>query len=115
MALLELVHIVLALFLWASMLKKTKIVFRTDNLALVGIINKRTSKDKQIMKLVRQFVLITKLHNIPFKALHIAGINNSIADSLSRFQSQRFRTLAPAANQFPATIPDNSFAVISDL
>jgi hypothetical protein len=115
MALLELVHIVLALFLWASMLKKTKIVFRTDNLALVGIINKRTSKDKQIMKLVRQFVLITKLHNIQFKALHIAGINNSIADSLSRFQSQRFRTLAPAANQFPATIPDNSFAVISDL
>ena len=36
---------------------------------------------------------------------HIAGVNNVIADCLSRFQQNRFRQLAPLANPKPDAIP----------
>jgi len=36
---------------------------------------------------------------------HIAGINNSIADSLSRMQMERFRALAPLAARHPTRLP----------
>lgn len=36
----------------------------------------------------------------------IAGLDNSIADSLSRFQEKRFRQLAPNARLLPEKLPD---------
>ena len=115
LALLELIPIVLALYLWAPHLSQKRIIFRTDNIALVSIINKRSSKDKQIMKLIRPLVLLTMRHHIQFKAFHIEGAQNQIADALSRFQVQRFRSLAPAADLLPATIPGEFLTVISNL
>ncbi|VDH91303.1 Hypothetical predicted protein [Mytilus galloprovincialis] len=73
MSFLELVPVVLAMYLWAENLKNKKILFNIDNLALVSIVNKRSSKDKQIMKLIRPFVLLTMMNNIQFKAVHIEG------------------------------------------
>ena len=104
--LLELVPVVLALYIWAVHLKNKKILFRIDNNALDSVINKRTSKDKQIMKLIRPLVLVTMLHNIQFKASHIEGIQNDTADALSRFQMERFRLVAPSADLLPAVIPE---------
>ena len=49
------------MFLWAENLKNKKIQFNIDNIALVSIVNKRSSKDKFIMKLMRPFVLLTIL------------------------------------------------------
>ena len=43
-------------------------------------------------------------HNMHIMITHIAGINNNIADPISRFQMERFRTLAPAANLQPDPI-----------
>jgi hypothetical protein len=77
---------VLALFIWAPEFANQKVTFpkdfRADNQALVFIINKRTSKDKQIMKLIRHLVFLTMYNNIQFKALHILGCKNEIADAL---------------------------------
>lgn len=115
MALLELIPVVLALYLWACDLRNKKIVFRIDNSALVSAVNKQTSKDKQIMKLIRSLVLLTMLNNIQFRAIHIDGACNVIADAISRFQMQRFRSLAPAADLIPAMIPDEFLTVISHL
>ena len=48
---------------------------------------------------------------------HIAGINNNIADAISRFQMERFRTLAPAAHLQPDLIRalPTLFSVISGI
>jgi hypothetical protein len=42
-------------------------------------------------------------------------VNNAFADSLSRFQLQRFRDLAPTAEQTPSDIPVEFLSIISDL
>jgi hypothetical protein len=87
---LELVPIVLGLFVWGLALSNTKILFRIDNLALVNIVNKRTSKSKRIMSLVRPIVLYTMRYGIQFKTKHIEGTNNQIAFPFSgRFCSGR--------------------------
>lgn len=115
MSLLEFIPVVLAMFLWGKKLENKKIIFNIDNIALVSIINKRTSKDKVIMKLMRPFVLITMLNNIQFKGSFINGFQNCIADSLSRFQMDRFRALAPNADHTPAFIPQPFMKLILDL
>jgi hypothetical protein len=53
MSLLELIPIVMALHIWVEEFAQKKIIFHTDNAALVSIINKRSSKDKLIMKFIR--------------------------------------------------------------
>jgi hypothetical protein len=42
-------------------------------------------------------------------------VNNAFADSLSRFQLQRFRDLAPTAEQTPSDLPVEFLSIISDL
>ena len=49
----------------------------------------------RIMDLVRALTLQTLKYNFYFKALHVPGHYNDIADSISRFQQTRFRRLAP--------------------
>ena len=112
---LELIPVVLALFIWGCDLENTKVKFRIDNNALVAVINKRTSKSKLVMKLLRPLVFLTMKYNIQFKAVHIASLCNGIADSLSRFQEDRFRNLAPCADQEPVSIPAGFLNVISEL
>ena len=85
---------------------------KIDNQALVTIINKRTSQSKYVMQLLRPLVLLTMCNNVQFKAVHLSGVNNKLADSLSRFQMIRFRKLAPAARSSPADIPVEFWAII---
>ena len=71
--------IVVAIEIWGNQLRNKCVTFFTDNIAVVCIFNKQTSKYKLVMKLVRFLK-----YNIFFKASHIAGINNTAADHLSR-------------------------------
>ena len=111
---LELVSIVLSFFIWGEEFKN-KILLRVDNQALVSIVNKRTSKSKRVMMLIRKLVFLTMYNNVQFKASHIQGVHNKIADALSRFQDQRFRTLTPGTDLLPAVIPQEFVMIISDL
>ena len=55
------------------------------------------------MDLVRAVTFQTLRYNFTFTAIHIPSLDNSIADSLSRFQMDRFRTLAPTASPSACT------------
>jgi hypothetical protein len=58
------------------------------------------------MFFVRKLVLVCLQNNILFKARHIPGIKNSLADSLSRLQIHRFKVLAsPTMDPMPTMIP----------
>lgn len=105
LAYLEMIPVLLAVHLWGNFLRNKRILLQIDNLALVSILNKSSSKDKNIMALVRQFVLMSMLYNIHFKAVHIISSDNKLADSLSRFQMDKFRLLAPSADLLPTPIP----------
>lgn len=104
-AYMELFPIVIALELWGPLMANKRVKFWSDNTAVVTIINKQTSRCPMIMQLVRKFVLLSLKLNIVFKACYIEGVLNGIADSLSRFQNQRFRQLAPEADSVMTPLP----------
>ena len=102
---LEFFPVLVALTLWGKQLSGKRILIRSDNLAVVGIINKQTSKCPQIMKLLRNFVLQCLLYNVSFRSKHIPGAQNHIADALSRSQMTRFKELAPSAASQGLQVP----------
>jgi hypothetical protein len=58
------------------------------------------------MDLVRPLVLQCMKLNTIIRAEHIPGIHNTIADSISRFKMQEFRSHAPpSAALLPTEIP----------
>ena len=56
------------------------------------------------MTLVRLLHFCATRYNIHIMITQIAGINNNIADAISQFQMECFRSLAPAANLQPDPI-----------
>ena len=79
-----------------------------DNLPVVSNINFNRFKSTRIMDLVQAITILTLEHNFSFTARHIPGLDNSIADCLSRFQMDRFRHLAPNASPLPLRQPSIS-------
>lgn len=101
----ELFPIVLAAHVWGMHWSRKQIMFRSDNEAVVAMLKSKTSRVPDIMRLLRSLLFAAAKFNFFFSALHIPGIQNSIADALSRFHWQEFRRLAPLANRCPTRIP----------
>ena len=57
------------------------------------------------MDLVRALTLKTTKYNFYFKAVHVPGHHNDIADYISRFQQTRIQRRAPHADQQPQPLP----------
>lgn len=108
MAFRELYPIVAASVLWGEHWRCKQLVFMCDNEATVNILNKGRSKCLNIMNLMRKMTWLAAVNNFTFKAKHIPGKYNIIADSLSRFQMKRFREAAPEANLSPDPCPKAS-------
>jgi hypothetical protein len=104
---LELFPVVVAISIWGLHLRNKKLTFNIDNKSVVYIINRKSSKSPRVMALVRTLVLQTLIHNIVIKAVHIPGKLNSIADSLSRSDFQKFRQLCPGAEDEKTPIPNH--------
>ena len=90
--------IVVGLSLWCNKLKNKRVIFITDNESIVYFINKQTAKDPKLLCLLRTLVLICLKNNILLRARHIKGARKILADSLSRFQVEKFEVLAPGMN-----------------
>lgn len=103
---LELFPIVLSVATFGHEWRNRNVCFFTDNIALVPIINKQTSRDSKIMFLIRELVLLCLKFNVVFMARHVPGRQNVLADRLSRFQIREFRKLAPWADEHPTQTPD---------
>ena len=81
---LELYPILLALQLYASHMANSHIVIYSDNIAVVHVLNKKTTKQTQMLTLLRQLVLHCLKFNILFTSKHISGKLNILPDALSR-------------------------------
>lgn len=101
----ELFPIVLTLEIWGPFLANSKVIFKSDNMSVVHIINKQSSPDRSIMILVRRLVVAALQFNILFRAQHIPGVHNVVADRLSRFQFQEARSYAPWLDLVATSIP----------
>nr|XP_002737758.1 PREDICTED: uncharacterized protein LOC100373077 [Saccoglossus kowalevskii] len=107
MALLELYPIVIAAMLWGQHWSKQRICFNCDNQATVNIIRKgrAASHCHAINTLMRRLTLTAMQHNFTILAQFLPGKQNSIADALSSFQLQKFRELAPDAQENKSPCP----------
>lgn len=104
-AIKELFPIVIALELWGDLLENKNVLFLTDNAAITCVINRQTSKEPTIMRLVRRLVVVCMCKSIHFKAEHIPGKVNVIADGLSRLKFQEVRQKAPWLDLEETPIP----------
>lgn len=107
----ELFPIVIAVELWAQKLKNRCIRFHSDNLSVVHIINKQSSKDKTIMVLLRRLVVQCLKHNIWFQAEHVPGLDNLFADHLSRLKIKEFLQVFPLQDPLERAIPQQMLAL----
>lgn len=103
---LEFYPILAAVYIWGHEWQNRSILFYSDNIAVVSILNNQTSKEPNVMALLRLLVLKCLSLNIDFRSKHVPGKQNSISDSLSRFQFQTFRQLAPWAEKTPQIVPE---------
>ena len=101
----ELIPIVVAAAIWGDKWAGGTVRVRCDNMAVVAIINKETSQDKEVMHLVRCLAFIRARFQFRIYAVHVPGVENTMADALSRNNRVLFMSLHPQAQQSPAPIP----------
>ena len=101
----ELYVIVMAVHTWGFSWQRQKILFNCDNLTVVDIWAKGSTKSPEVMALVRLLYFCAACYNIIVSVQHICGTENKIADAISHFQDICFRELAPDAEATPTNIP----------
>ena len=111
--LLELFPVLVSLVIWGSCLRNKKILFHSDNQSVVHILSTMTSKSDNIMVLVRAFTLQCLQHNLVIRGKHIEGRANTLTDSLSRLQVQKFLRLAPNAEEHTDMVPSHLWQIFS--
>ena len=109
----ELVPIILSCGVWGRYLTRRRILFQCDNYSLVAAISKGSSKDPLVMHLLRCLWLFVALYDIDIVAEHIAGMNNQVADMLSRNRSDQFLSEYPQVSRFPTPLPPSLLLVVS--
>ena len=101
---LELLAIVLAASTWGHRWSGRRVLFHCDCEPVVFAVTKFTSPAPRMMQLIRSLFLIAARHSFEFRLIHIAGVDNSLADALSRGDQVRFFQLHPQA-ALSSTIP----------
>ena len=101
----ELFPIVIVAAIWGEAWVDKTVLFRCDNQAVVHIINSRTSKDHNVMGLMRCLHFIAAQFNLLITAKHVPGIDNDLADALSRDNLPFFFDHFPQATRLPSPIP----------
>ena len=92
---------------WGHLWVKKHILFCSDNEAVVHILNTRTSR---VAWLMRSLLFSAAHHSFSFSSQHIPGVNNQLADALSRFNWQEFWNLALDAQPHPTVVPPDLLA-----
>lgn len=103
----ELFPILVAATVWGSRWRNLRIQVFCDNESTVNMLNKGYTNKEPAATMLRDVMFVSMRSNFSLKARHIPGIDNSLADSLSRLQLDRFRRLAPDAEALMTSIPDN--------
>ena len=101
----ELFPIVLAASLWGHQWSTKRVEFCSDNTAVVDVSRSGTSRDSNLMVLLRHLSLLAARHSFLFSARHVSGKSHAIADAISRFELQRFHQLAPYASPTATPVP----------
>ena len=101
----ELVPVVIGCAVWGRAMSGRTVKCRTDNAAVVSIVNTGKSKDELAMHLVHCLCFFTAHFQLVVVAEHIPGVENGAADSLSRDRLSHFRLQVQSAASKATVIP----------
>ena len=103
----ELYAVVVAAATWCNQLRGKRILYHCDNSCVVHILNSGTSRDTNMMGLIRQLFFISAHNGFEWHSVHLTSKENRCADCLSRGDITNFFTIAPEMNlhmDIPMTI-----------
>jgi hypothetical protein len=80
----ELYAIVAAAATWGHLWQRKLVCFFTDCMPVVQSVLKGASRTRRIMQLIRQLHFYAATHHFVYRIQHIPGVENVIADELSR-------------------------------
>ena len=78
----ELFAVVTAALTWGSQWGRKKVVFRVDCLPVVQAVQKGATRQRRMMQLLRALHHCAALHHFDYRIVHIAGVDNVIADEV---------------------------------
>ena len=93
----ELFPIVVAAAVWGRAWYKALVEFHSDNMAVVEIIRKRSARDPRTHHLLRCFYFYAAFYQFDYCIVHVPGINNTLADAISRDNLSLFHSFLPQA------------------
>ena len=73
-----------------------RVLFACDNTTAVNILNSGTSRNEALSSIARRIATLAALYDFEFRAVHIPGVANTLADFLSRAIS------SPACSEWPS-------------
>ena len=84
----ELLCTILAARRWAPFWKDRIVVFYTDSMVTKGMLQKGKCRDPVVRSLLKELYMLAVVHNFHIEARHIPGVENVLADSISRMHMQ---------------------------
>ena len=103
-ALKELLPIVLACAVWGGNWQGMSVTVHCDNLGVVALVNAGYSKVPQMMHIIRCLFFIRARFQLDLHAVHVPGVENVLADAISRDNLHILFTLVPGAVHRQTTI-----------
>ena len=100
-----------AVTIWGSELCNKQILIYCDNETVVTVINSGKCKNNRIMDVVRGIFFVCARNNISLFAEHVRGVENEMADALSRLQEERFARLHPTARKTSTPVPRSAWTI----
>ena len=84
---LEMLNALIAIKLWAPMLRNHAIRLQCDNSAAVSVLQTGRGRDSFLLSCAREVWAYTAQYKFEIRVEHIAGANNTLADQLSCYHS----------------------------
>ena len=81
---LEMINLVIALRMWGKFWKNSVVTAHCDNFAVVQVVDNSRTRDPLLAACIRNIWLLAATWDIDFKIVHIPGVRNVQADTLSR-------------------------------
>ncbi len=108
----ELLPVVLACAVWGEQWRERVVHVHCDNLGVVALVNSGYSKVPPIMHLLRCLFFIRAHFQIEVLTVHVPGVENSLADAISRNNLQTLFLQVPGAVARRAIIPANLLSLL---
>ena len=109
----ELLPIVVAAAVWGAEWSGKTVMAKCDNLSVVATVNSGSCREKEAMHLRRCLAFLEARWTFHMVSEHIRGVDNVVADALSRDRANVACSLLQGAEERPVEIPKEVLDVVA--